>query len=361
MGSQRTTIRNANATNGNAGVPARSNWAHLAVSRTALCGAIVLAGLAVAADWLRPAQPSVVPPRDKTLESIARAAHGLSLTANSRLRASALVTKLNPLPQPFAHRVTALRVSPAAVPTRALRNVRGAAHVVRGQRRPVRSAREIPGACARLLALSHHRSGGSFAYQSRHPPGNRIGTGDPTERSECASASESCPRRPGEICRRQRGCRRCWGSVELPSKSNYFIGNDPKQWHTNVPNYSAVKYTDGIYPGVDAVFHGDNQRFEFDFDIAPGANARSVALEVDGAHRMRLNRAGDLVACQWTRAHELIMNKPYTYQQSPRGPPRNRRALWFSPPATGLRSRLARTGPTRGHWSSTLRSSIPPT
>lgn len=61
MGRQPTTIRNANSTNGNAGVPARRNWAHLAVSRTALCGAIVLAGLAVAADWLRPVQPSVVP------------------------------------------------------------------------------------------------------------------------------------------------------------------------------------------------------------------------------------------------------------------------------------------------------------
>ena len=107
------------------------------------------------------------------------------------------------------------------------------------------------------------------------------------------------------------------GSHELPSKSNYFIGNDPKNWHTNVPNYSAVKYN-GIYPGVDAVFHGDNQRFEFDFDIAPGADPRSIALEVDGARKMRLNRAGDLVLAV-DATHELIMNKPRTYQQSPEG------------------------------------------
>ena len=89
------------------------------------------------------------------------------------------------------------------------------------------------------------------------------------------------------------------GSHELPSKSNYFIGNDPKQWHTKVPNYSSVKYN-GIYPGVDAVFHGDNRRFEFDFDIAAGADPHSIALEVDGARRMRLNRAGDVVL-PWTR------------------------------------------------------------
>ncbi|MGB6855631.1 MAG: SBBP repeat-containing protein, partial [Terracidiphilus sp.] len=107
------------------------------------------------------------------------------------------------------------------------------------------------------------------------------------------------------------------GTGELPAKSNYFIGNDPKQWHTNVPNYSAVKYS-GIYPGVDAVFHGDNRRLEFDFDIAPGASARSIALEVDGARRMRLNRAGGVVIGM-DAAHELVMNKPHIYQQLPEG------------------------------------------
>ena len=32
------------------------------------------------------------------------------------------------------------------------------------------------------------------------------------------------------------------GIEELPGKSNYFIGNDPKKWRTNVPNYARVKY-----------------------------------------------------------------------------------------------------------------------
>jgi hypothetical protein len=103
------------------------------------------------------------------------------------------------------------------------------------------------------------------------------------------------------------------GSDELAAKSNYFIGNDPKLWRTNVPNYSAVKYS-GIYPGVDAVFHGNNRRLEFDFDIAAGANPRSIALEVDGARRMRLNRAGDVVLGM-DAAHQLVMNKPHVYQE----------------------------------------------
>jgi hypothetical protein len=107
------------------------------------------------------------------------------------------------------------------------------------------------------------------------------------------------------------------GSDELPARSNYFIGNDPKRWHTNVPNYSAVRYS-GMYPGVDAVFHGDKRSLEFDFDVAAGADPRSIALEVDGARRMRLNRAGDAVLGM-DGAHELVMNKPHIYQQLPEG------------------------------------------
>jgi hypothetical protein len=40
------------------------------------------------------------------------------------------------------------------------------------------------------------------------------------------------------------------GSEELPGKANYFIGNDPSKWRTNVPTYSKVKYED-VYPGID--------------------------------------------------------------------------------------------------------------
>src|SRR6476646_5227614 len=31
------------------------------------------------------------------------------------------------------------------------------------------------------------------------------------------------------------------GVGELPGKVNYFLGNDPRQWRTNIPTYSKVK------------------------------------------------------------------------------------------------------------------------
>ena len=107
------------------------------------------------------------------------------------------------------------------------------------------------------------------------------------------------------------------GSDPLPGKTNYFIGNDPKQWHANVPNYSAVEYL-GLYPGVDAVFHGDNHKLEFDFNIAPGSDPHAIALEVDGARRIRLNREGD-VLLRMDATRDMVMGKPHIYQQASNG------------------------------------------
>ena len=53
------------------------------------------------------------------------------------------------------------------------------------------------------------------------------------------------------------------GLDELPGKSNYFLGNDPKKWHTNVPNYSKVQYKD-IYPGIDLIYYGNQRQLEYD-------------------------------------------------------------------------------------------------
>jgi hypothetical protein len=107
------------------------------------------------------------------------------------------------------------------------------------------------------------------------------------------------------------------GRDQLISKTNYFIGNDPKQWHTNVPNYSAVEYR-GIYPGVNAIFRGNDRRLEFDFNVAPGADPGAIALEIHGARRMRLNSAGEVVL-RIAGTRDLVLGKPHIYQDSPEG------------------------------------------
>jgi hypothetical protein len=69
------------------------------------------------------------------------------------------------------------------------------------------------------------------------------------------------------------------GLEELPGKINYFIGNDPKKWRTNVPNYAKVKYA-SVYPGVDLVYYGNQGKLEYDFVVQPGADPRSIQLAI---------------------------------------------------------------------------------
>ena len=103
------------------------------------------------------------------------------------------------------------------------------------------------------------------------------------------------------------------GKDSLPSRTNYFLGNDPKQWHTGVPNYAAVEYH-GLYPGIDAVFHGDRQQFEFDFDVAPGADPSMAELEIDGSAKPRVNAQGNVVLSVADQT-EITLDKPGVYQE----------------------------------------------
>ena len=101
------------------------------------------------------------------------------------------------------------------------------------------------------------------------------------------------------------------GVDRMPTKVNYFIGNDPKKWHTDVPSYSQVKYQ-GVYPGVDLLFYGNQRRLEYDFLVAPGADASRIALDVQGASKLRVDRQGNLV--MKVAGHEMELQKPIIYQ-----------------------------------------------
>jgi len=102
------------------------------------------------------------------------------------------------------------------------------------------------------------------------------------------------------------------GTKQLPGKTNYFIGNDPKKWHTDVPSYEAVRYQ-GIYPGVDMLFYGRQQRLEYDFIVAPGADPKAIALSISGARKFELNSQGDVLMN--VAGGKVALQKPIIYQE----------------------------------------------
>src|SRR5437773_510939 len=119
---------------------------------------------------------------------------------------------------------------------------------------------------------------------------------------------------------------------ELPGKSNYFIGNDPKRWRANVPNYAKVRYFD-LYPGVDLVYYGHEGELEYDFVVAPGADPKAITLEIENRNskiearqskiqkpvlsaakdpKSKIDASGDLVV--QAEGGEVRFHKPVVYQ-----------------------------------------------
>jgi hypothetical protein len=113
------------------------------------------------------------------------------------------------------------------------------------------------------------------------------------------------------------GAAKVAGLAELPGKSNYFLGNDPKKWRTNVPNYAKVRY-ENVYRGVDLVYYGNQRQLEYDFVVAPGADPTAIRLAVGTSQskipnpKSKIDENGDLVIT--LDAGEVRFRKPVVYQ-----------------------------------------------
>ncbi len=104
------------------------------------------------------------------------------------------------------------------------------------------------------------------------------------------------------------------GVDPLRTRVDYFVG-DRSQWRAAVPNYSRVRYRE-VYPGIDAVYYGNQSRLEYDFHVAPGADPRAIRIRFRGADAVSITSDGDLaVDCA---AGRLLQKKPYIYQEDPR-------------------------------------------
>ena len=103
------------------------------------------------------------------------------------------------------------------------------------------------------------------------------------------------------------------GVEKFAGRVNYLLGNDPAGWHTGIPAYGKVEYPQ-VYPGVDLVFHGRQQQLEYDFVVAPGANAGVITIRLDGADRIQLDAQGDLLIHAGTQ--QFRQHAPKAWQKS---------------------------------------------
>ncbi|MGH7228540.1 MAG: hypothetical protein ACREIH_04925, partial [Nitrospiraceae bacterium] len=118
------------------------------------------------------------------------------------------------------------------------------------------------------------------------------------------------------------------GTQKLEGIVNYFIGNDPKKWLTNIPTYQKVEYKE-VYLGIDLAYYGNQGKLEYDLIVAPGADPDQIRLAFDGADKIEVDpSSGDLVltlprltpdASRLTSAATLRLQKPLVYQVDNKG------------------------------------------
>lgn len=101
------------------------------------------------------------------------------------------------------------------------------------------------------------------------------------------------------------------GSDALAYRCNYFLGNDPAKWRTDVPNYTSVTYQD-VYPSIDLRYYGDGRNMEYDFIVPPNVDYTQIQIQYSGATSLAVNNAGDLVVT--TAWGSVTERAPLVYQ-----------------------------------------------
>lgn len=136
-----------------------------------------------------------------------------------------------------------------------------------------------------------------LAYGFR-PGGVLISTHDDSVELNFVSA------KPGHLIR---------GEDQRLGKVNYFKGNDPARWQTDVATYSKLRY-ESIYEGIDALFYEKPGRgLEYDLIVAPGADPGQFGISVGGDGGLEIDPSGDLVI-RTPEGTELALERPYAYQ-----------------------------------------------
>ncbi|MBN2547987.1 MAG: SBBP repeat-containing protein, partial [Anaerolineales bacterium] len=73
----------------------------------------------------------------------------------------------------------------------------------------------------------------------------------------------------------------------LETSVNYFLGNDPAGWRSEVPVWGGVRYKD-LYPGIDLEVSGESGQVVQRLVVRAGADLSAVRLRVEGADDVEL-------------------------------------------------------------------------
>ncbi|MBP0030089.1 SBBP repeat-containing protein [Roseofilum sp. Guam] len=101
------------------------------------------------------------------------------------------------------------------------------------------------------------------------------------------------------------------GWEQLPGIANFFIGNDPSKWRTNIATFEGVWYEE-VYAGVDVKYSGESGQVKRDIYVAPGVSVDTVVIEYENVNDIEIREDGSLALI--TDTGELTEKSPIAYQ-----------------------------------------------
>ncbi len=91
---------------------------------------------------------------------------------------------------------------------------------------------------------------------------------------------------------------------------NYFIGNDPQKWASNVQLFENIGYGN-LYNGIDLRMYSQDLRPKYDFIVKAGADVSLIAMKYTGTDGMKISNENLIVS---TSLGIITEQKPYAYQ-----------------------------------------------
>ncbi|WP_276133118.1 PKD domain-containing protein [Polluticoccus soli] len=100
------------------------------------------------------------------------------------------------------------------------------------------------------------------------------------------------------------------GSKAQKHYYNYFLGNSPSHWRSEIhPVYNVDYHT--LYNGIDLHVSSENSQLKYDFIVQPGADASQIKLNYDGATSVTLKENNLNIETSVGTVNEMA---PYAYQ-----------------------------------------------
>ncbi|MEW6026300.1 MAG: CFI-box-CTERM domain-containing protein, partial [Planctomycetota bacterium] len=102
------------------------------------------------------------------------------------------------------------------------------------------------------------------------------------------------------------------GLEPAPTEVNYFMGDNPKNWRTNIRSYNLITLGE-VWKGVTLNLKANSRNIEKLFIVAPDGNPESIRFSIEGIEKLAVSQTGELELKTLNKS--IGFTSPVAYQE----------------------------------------------